>query len=120
MSFVVKKRDKISFEVEGINIEATVSRMTGKQQLQIETEIERVNKMMSDPDSRDAGLKFLYEIYLDLLQSVIEDLKGTDEGWPADTEARREFLDSCGWVFVAAAFGAYFSRSKPNGEEQKK
>lgn len=122
MSFCVKKRDKIFFVVENCELSADVIRMTGKIQLQLETEIERATRMVNDGDdqNKERGLALLYNLYLDLLQQVVEDIHGADQPWPESHPDRRAYLDSCGWLFVQNLFLAYFSRGRPSEEDKKK
>ncbi len=118
MAFELYKKDTLRFEIEGSEIELDVSRLTATESLQMNSRISRIDPELSNIDEQGQ----LIEIYMDLLTTIVNDVRGIHglDSWPEEPDARRTILNLCGFDFVFAAAISYRnSANVQEGEEGK-
>ena len=116
--FNLYKKDTLKFTIEGSEIELDVTRLTATESLQLNSRISRIDPDLNDVDEQGA----LIEIYLDLLVSIVSDIRGVNglDSWPVDASERRKILNLCGFDFVFKAAVSYRTSSQVKEDEEGK
>lgn len=113
-----KEVSKLNYQ--GVDLEITWSRLSGTDQLRIESQLKSINRLEDEDEKQLSIINF----YLDYMSQVIYDIRGISdlpEGkWPSSPKERRDLLDQAGLGFLVFLFTSYQERTKINEVAEKK
>lgn len=105
--FKIKRTERLKFEVDSHEVEVKFKRMTAKQSIRLQLELERMTDNMGEE-----AIDLLTETFAHVIQGW--DL---DEDWPTDINERVELLNEAGLEFIFALMKAYMNKTKPDEKE---
>lgn len=93
------------FTFEDTDFTVTFRRLTGKESLEFERAVQRVNTMQEQSEKAASSI----ELYLELLGKVTENLVGFSDldSWPSTEKERERIYDVAGLDFMMKVFSVY-------------